>query len=169
MNDTLFADANSTEFSSAASTELSTEKPISSPCEQCGGSFTPRKGSGGKPQRFCSTDCRTAFNAQRRQRAPTCSDEAALPLVPVAPEPNIAPADTARFDWGSGNEDVLIHEQPATAIYWNPRGQVVIRQEAGWNDDSDPYLFFGPRNLPALIAKLQAEYDSWKSADDRAP
>lgn len=41
-------------------------------CEQCGNSFEPRKGSGGKPQRFCSTECRMNFHAQRSQRSPTC-------------------------------------------------------------------------------------------------
>jgi hypothetical protein len=44
-------------------------------CEQCGQAFEPRKGSGGKPQRFCRPDCRQAFHAdgQRSQRGPTFS------------------------------------------------------------------------------------------------
>jgi hypothetical protein len=32
-------------------------------CEHCGESFEPRKRSGGKPQRFCSTACRKAAHA----------------------------------------------------------------------------------------------------------
>ena len=37
-------------------------------CGQCGENFVPRDRSGGKPQRFCSPPCRSAFHAQRGQR-----------------------------------------------------------------------------------------------------
>jgi hypothetical protein len=42
-------------------------------CEHCNSPFTRRTGNGGKPQRFCSPQCRHAFHAQREQRSPTCS------------------------------------------------------------------------------------------------
>ena len=49
---------------------------IAQACEHCGGDFIPRTGSGGKPQRFCSPDCRTAFHErQRSQHGPTCERE----------------------------------------------------------------------------------------------
>jgi hypothetical protein len=35
-------------------------------CEHCGRPFTPRLGSGGRRQRFCSSECRTAFNNAER-------------------------------------------------------------------------------------------------------
>ena len=37
-------------------------------CEHCGEPFTPREGSGGKAQRFCSPEHRAEYHAQRRQR-----------------------------------------------------------------------------------------------------
>jgi hypothetical protein len=39
-------------------------------CEQCRQPFTPRASSGGKAQRFCSSDCRTAFHNAGSQRVP---------------------------------------------------------------------------------------------------
>jgi hypothetical protein len=39
-------------------------------CDECGTPFTPRHGTGGTKQRFCSTDCRMSFykEAQRTRR-----------------------------------------------------------------------------------------------------
>lgn len=54
-------------------------------CEQCGVEFSPRAGSGGKPQKFCSPQCRTAFHADAQpkvsQRSPTWSAQTRLPAV----------------------------------------------------------------------------------------
>ena len=35
-------------------------------CEQCGKPFEPRAKSGGETQKFCSKDCRVAFNNGHR-------------------------------------------------------------------------------------------------------
>lgn len=48
----------------------------------------------------------------------------------------------------------VIEPQPETAIYWNPAGQVVIRQRA-WPDE-DQFVFFGTVHLQAMIARLQS-------------
>lgn len=72
-----------------------------------------------------------------------------------------AEAEPEGFDWAT-DDDVIIRRQPRTAVYWNRMGNVVIAQEAEWNDDGDPYLLFDPQSLPALIHKLTAEYESWK-------
>jgi hypothetical protein len=54
-------------------------------CKQCGREFSPRAGSGGKPQRFCSPQCRAAFHADPKpnvaQCSPTCSAPTTLPDV----------------------------------------------------------------------------------------
>lgn len=43
------------------------------------------------------------------------------------------------FDWG--DEDfIFVHEQPKTAVYLNPHGQVVVRQEEP--RDEDQFVFF---------------------------
>lgn len=40
-------------------------------CAKCGTLFWPRNGTGGKPQKFCSVDCRRAADAERKANAPT--------------------------------------------------------------------------------------------------
>lgn len=125
-------------------------------CEHCGTAFKPRKGTGGRPQRFCSTECRTAFHteAQRGQRGPTCSAQTTLPAVqqPPAVSPTPQDQDGEDFNWAR-DEDIVIRSQPAIAVYWNPRREVVIRREC--ECDEDQFVYVQPSFLPALIARLQ--------------
>jgi hypothetical protein len=69
-------------------------------CEQCSEPFQPRKGSGGKRQRFCSEPCRRAFHAAAdSQRGPTPVQQQTLP-VPPEPKPAIEPAsDDSGWYW----------------------------------------------------------------------
>jgi hypothetical protein len=60
-----------------------------------------------------------------------------------------------RAEWSKAGADLLIECQPATAVYWNGGGAVVIRQE-GDGEDEDRYIFIQPHYVSALIAKLQA-------------
>lgn len=143
-------------------------------CEQCGGSFEPRAGSGGKPQRFCSKTCRAAFHANASQRSPTCNAEKSSDAVQVlakqylAQAASAAPDNSDDFDWGKEEEDgtVLLRKQPCTAIYWNAGNQIVIRQESHYGDE-DPFVFFDPHNVPAVIERLQLEYDAWRKGQER--
>jgi hypothetical protein len=54
------------------------------------------------------------------------------------------------FDWSG--EDVIIHEQPATAVYFNPQGALVIRQKASDYDYGDPFVYIGPDHIEAFLA-----------------
>jgi hypothetical protein len=80
--------------------------------------------------------------------------------VPVEEKPPIivsAPvySNGRRDDWcWRDNPDVVIHEQPRTAVYSNPYGSVVIRQEAAWDAEDDAYVYFTPSNIPTLIKSL---------------
>jgi hypothetical protein len=60
----------------------------------------------------------------------------------------------SRFDWGPDNDDLLVPSQPALAVYVNPWGQIVIRQEGEIFED-DSYVIIGSAHVPALIEKLQ--------------
>ena len=60
------------------------------------------------------------------------------------------------FHWGPGNPDLLAPSQPAIAVYQNVWGQVVIREEADWNDEGDPFIRIGLHHVQALIDRLQA-------------
>lgn len=64
-------------------------------CDQCGEPFEPRSKSGGKPQRFCSPECRAAFHTG--QRSPTCSAPS-LPTAVEESQPKDQPADAAEDD-----------------------------------------------------------------------
>ena len=124
-------------------------------CEQCGNEFEPRNGSGGKPQRFCSTACRQAFHSQRSQRSPTCSAATLLPAVIEPPKPQNAPQATPEpsedFDW-SDTESVVLSEQRETAIYWNASGELVIRQKC-WPDD-DVWVVITDGQVDRFLDKL---------------
>jgi hypothetical protein len=52
----------------------------------------------------------------------------------------------------------IIHEQPETWVYWNPHGQLVIRQRHGvYCDCEEPFLFLSIENVQRLIRALQQE------------
>jgi hypothetical protein len=50
------------------------------------------------------------------------------------------------------SENVIIHEQPMTAVYLNPKGQVVIRQRDDF--DGDRWVYFSAEHLAALMKAL---------------
>lgn len=55
------------------------------------------------------------------------------------------------FDW-SGPDLKMIPTQPETAIYFNPHGQLVIRQRE-WPDD-DSCVRFNRESVPALLTAI---------------
>jgi hypothetical protein len=130
-------------------------------CEQCGESFTAQSGSGGKPQRFCSSECRLASRSGSQCASSQCaSDQQNANETPNKP-PTLATLETVgkteshddpdEFDWSG--ENVLIREQPATAVYFNPEGALVIRQKADYRDD-DPFIYIGADHIEAFLEKL---------------
>lgn len=70
---------------------------------------------------------------------------------PAAP---LLPAPEKRFDWFH-DDTVIIHHQPATAVYGNAHDQVVIRQESPHAHDEDSFVFFSRSELPRLISALK--------------
>jgi hypothetical protein len=60
-----------------------------------------------------------------------------LPAVIEPPKqenaPRATPEPSGDFDWNDG-DSVVLTEQRETAIYWNPNGDLVIRQKC-WPDD----------------------------------
>ena len=72
--------------------------------------------------------------------------------LPITTEPEPAELPDQEINWRDAA--VCIEEQPRTAVYLNPRDQVVIRQMA-WPDE-DPFVVIGLEHLPALIRELQS-------------
>jgi hypothetical protein len=58
-----------------------------------------------------------------------------------------------RFDWQEVEEDTIIENVSAVAVYFNPKGAVVIRQQGDFATE-DQVIVIPARLLPALVAKL---------------
>jgi len=61
--------------------------------------------------------------------------------------------DDDEFDWNA-DDSVILREQRATAAYRNKAGELIIRQRAGWNDDSDTFVFISPENEVTFMEGL---------------
>jgi hypothetical protein len=143
------------------------------PCGHCGVQFAPRKASGGKPQRYCSAECRTASHSPEPQYAQHSESHVGDPEQ--AANPPVAETKTLTddscdskaslavpvslsndndFDWSSDNEDVVLREQRALAVYWNTRGDLVIRQERDWSENDDSFLVISRNNVDAFLDRL---------------
>jgi hypothetical protein len=66
-----------------------------------------------------------------------------------------------RFDWAH-DDSVVIREQPATAVYTNTSGDIVIRQANAQGDDDDAFIFLRPENVQALVDTMLAELSTEK-------
>jgi len=74
--------------------------------------------------------------------------------APVPPKIRLSSVvpDDSEFKWN--DRDIVLREQRETAIYWNPNGDLVIRQRADWNETDDPFLVIGANNVFEFIDKL---------------
>jgi hypothetical protein len=101
-------------------------------CDQCGEPFEPRTGNGGKPQRFCSSECRVAFHnePQRGQRSPTCIAPSLLAAV-QEPKPKAAP--------GAIGEDYcwVVPFQPRIECSQTNDDEIEIEQISPVHDDEN--------------------------------
>lgn len=57
------------------------------------------------------------------------------------------------FDW-SDDDLIILREQPATAIYHNKHGVLVIRQKADWDAEQDTFAFITPENCNVFMDAL---------------
>lgn len=72
--------------------------------------------------------------------------------LPPTKVPAVVP-DNRKFDWND-DDSVVLHEQPETAIYWNPHGALVIRQRASWNEYDDPFVVVAANNVHDFLDRL---------------
>ena len=61
---------------------------------------------------------------------------------------------TDNFDWKDVEDDTVVESVSAMAVYFNLKGDVVIRQQGVYGISDDQVVFFPVRYLPSLIAKL---------------
>jgi hypothetical protein len=74
-----------------------------------------------------------------------------LPAIIEATKPKPSEDDGEHFDWMK-DESVIIREQPATACYFNPAGELVIRQRR-WPDD-DVFIYVAPHTIQEFLDKV---------------
>jgi hypothetical protein len=132
-------------------------------CEQCRQPFTPRASSGGKAQRFCSSDCRTAFHNAGSQRVPVTptygEPSTKLPHVGNTVATTLAEhlaaraAEEARVSafW---EKNIVVRHQPAIAVYINVEDGLTIRQHREWDEDEDPLVAIGRENISEFVNRV---------------
>jgi hypothetical protein len=123
-------------------------------CEQCDEPLPAKDRQHGSPQRFCGTRCRKALHKALHKASPKSE---ALRTNPPAvfdkPREDSRDDEEERFDWSG--DDVVLDEQPAVAIYFNPKDALVIRQQAQDPfDPDDPFIYIAKRNIDEFIDKL---------------
>jgi hypothetical protein len=59
-------------------------------------------------------------------------------------------ADEDDFNWND-DDSIILREQPATAIYHNRHGVLVIRQKADWDTEHDTFAFITPENAVVFM------------------
>jgi hypothetical protein len=69
-------------------------------------------------------------------------------LVPVQ-----AAENDNEFDWLK-NDAVVVPTQLALAVYENPQGAIVIRQERDWCQEEDSFIVIEQKNLMTVIDRL---------------
>src|ERR1700675_2707746 len=70
--------------------------------------------------------------------------------MPPAPLPPQAARREEEFQWQPENEDIVVPEQNALAIYVNPWGQIVLRQEGEFRED-DAWVRINIESVPQVI------------------
>jgi hypothetical protein len=59
-------------------------------------------------------------------------------------------SDDKEFSWRD-DATVVLQEQPATAVYVNPSGNIVIRQNGDSMQEYHQFVFVRPENVPSLV------------------
>lgn len=57
------------------------------------------------------------------------------------------------FDW-YGDDSIACRAQPAIAVYRNPAGEIIIRQEREWCDNEDTFVRIQPENARQLAEAI---------------
>ena len=93
---------------------------------------------------------RTAAEAIARAAA---GEKVNFPTI-CPPPPGVV--DEPKWDpFAPDSEDMVIHHQPAIAVYENTVGAVVIRQVSDDPDERDPVIQVRPEHVEKLIARLR--------------
>jgi hypothetical protein len=96
---------------------------------------------------------KTVTPKQLELTAGNSREEGPAPLVSIA-LPGSQFSRPERFDWSAENPDIVLTHQPATAVYENPHGQIIIRQEDQFGDsENEHYLIINPEEVTKLFTR----------------
>ncbi|MDX3970079.1 MAG: hypothetical protein QHD01_26240 [Bradyrhizobium sp.] len=74
------------------------------------------------------------------------------PPVKVPDKVEVNPS-SEDFDWNT-DDSIILREQRATAAYRNRAGELIIRQQAAWDQDEDTFVYISPENEIAFMEGL---------------
>jgi len=63
------------------------------------------------------------------------------------------------FNWDDVQDDLIQQTTSAVAVYFNPKGEVVIRQQAIHYGDEDSFVYLPFNKVRPLIEKLRVMLD----------
>jgi hypothetical protein len=63
------------------------------------------------------------------------------------------PQKDGDFEWSDDNPVIVITEQPETAVYFNNKGDLVIRQRNAMGED-DPFVYIAKSNHMVFLEAL---------------
>ena len=61
---------------------------------------------------------------------------------------------TSEFNWDDVKDETILQSVGAIAVYENPNGDIVVRQQAIGYGDEDAFVIVPSRYLEPLIARL---------------
>jgi hypothetical protein len=94
------------------------------------------------------------FDLDVEQPAPSPCLPTVIDLKPERIDNDRPSAEARRqseeFDWNT-DPSIVLHEQRRTAVYFNPGGSLVIRQQKDWDEEQDPFLLIAPENAVKFL------------------
>jgi hypothetical protein len=144
---------------STASIEVVTSSPNlfgpepTTTCQRCGKSFEPIQ-RGGKPQRYCSVECRKgrAPNDQTNAERTTKGTPTNAEVVHNGVHPDVHPDAGDEASAFPDHENVVLQAQDLTSIYFNNDNSLVIRQHR-WPDE-DHWIIVTRDNIETFLDEL---------------
>jgi hypothetical protein len=113
----------------------------------------------GKPLRAISAQFRVGKSTISRkakregwQKSGTSSGQNAGHIPERHWKSDAVPSVSDDFDWDSESV-VVLHKQPRTALYFNPDGDLVIRQQQFWEYE-DTFVLICPEYFESFVKKL---------------
>jgi hypothetical protein len=95
------------------------------------------------------------FTPPSQRREPHVGDSEPIDIEQPSPDISTSEAPEGEYDFKWQDKLVVVPAQPAIAVYFNPCGDVVIRQQGPYGYHDDQWIYVQIKNLGPLIDQLQ--------------